>query len=275
MYSVRRLAGRLLRRLSGAVHQASAGKTSKPIFRVALRVEALEHRTLPALILSGPISIVAIPAPGTGFSMPPPALVGAPSTGEPSAPITVSFGPSAPPSDSPPAPVIPKAPLKITRPPTVIRNPNRPRHLALVAAVPAPAEPPTTTAFADPPSELPEKDPVNTAPKSASFTDAAPASTGVAPSAPSDSPLPAAVSPIRVPQSASADERVRASAVETKLASALPTEAALDNLFIELWDQDQMLFPDSAPSIDETLFPDGFPSPDDMTAPGAIPEVFP
>ena len=65
-------------------------------------------------------------------------------------------------------------------------------------------------------------------------------------------------------------ERGPRAARRSLLAPEAPTEAALDTFFLELWDQDQLLFPDAAPGIDETLFPDGIPSPDDMPAPGDI-----
>jgi hypothetical protein len=38
----------------------------------------------------------------------------------------------------------------------------------------------------------------------------------------------------------------------------------LDSLFLELWDDDQMLFPDTLPSFDEMLFPEVMPKLDDM-----------
>jgi hypothetical protein len=80
-----------------------------------------------------------------------------------------------------------------------------------------------------------------------------------------------------VPRSAIASElgpstdRTSTTAPRSLLAPDAPSEAALDSFFLELWDQDQMLFPDAGPLIDETLFPDGFPAPDDMPEPGIIP----
>jgi hypothetical protein len=41
----------------------------------------------------------------------------------------------------------------------------------------------------------------------------------------------------------------------------------LDKLFLEWWDDDQLLFPDSLPPIDESLFPDVMPQRDDMLLP--------
>ena len=72
-------------------------------------------------------------------------------------------------------------------------------------------------------------------------------------------------------ESGSSTERTSAAARRSLLAPDAPTEAALDSFFLELWDQDQLLFPDAGPLVDETLFPDGFPSPDDMPEPGIIP----
>ena len=66
-------------------------------------------------------------------------------------------------------------------------------------------------------------------------------------------------------------ERTAAPAVRRSLlAPEASTDSALDTFFVELWDQDQLLFPDAGPPIDETLFPDGFPAPDDMPGPGDI-----
>jgi hypothetical protein len=66
-------------------------------------------------------------------------------------------------------------------------------------------------------------------------------------------------------------ERTSAGTRRSLLAPDAPNEAALDSFFVELWDQDQLLFPDAGPVVDETLFPDGFPAPDDMPEPGIIP----
>jgi hypothetical protein len=49
--------------------------------------------------------------------------------------------------------------------------------------------------------------------------------------------------------------------------------ADLDNLFVELWDEDQLLFPDALPGFEETLFPDGPPSIDDMPLPLPVPNA--
>jgi hypothetical protein len=46
----------------------------------------------------------------------------------------------------------------------------------------------------------------------------------------------------------------------------------LDRLFLDLWDDDQLLFPDSLPPIDEMLFPDTAPNLDDMLSPNASPK---
>jgi hypothetical protein len=51
------------------------------------------------------------------------------------------------------------------------------------------------------------------------------------------------------------------------------SDADLDSLFLEIWDQDQMLFPDAAPAADEMLYPRGIPVPDEMPAPPAIPNA--
>jgi hypothetical protein len=49
----------------------------------------------------------------------------------------------------------------------------------------------------------------------------------------------------------------------------VPTE--LDRLFLELWDDDQLLFPDAVPAIDEMLFPDAVLNPEDMSYPESMP----
>lgn len=41
----------------------------------------------------------------------------------------------------------------------------------------------------------------------------------------------------------------------------------LDRLFLEWWDDDQLLFPDTMPAIDEMLFPESMPQIDDMPLP--------
>jgi hypothetical protein len=53
----------------------------------------------------------------------------------------------------------------------------------------------------------------------------------------------------------------------------LPSDADLDAFFLEIWDQDQMLFPDAVPPVDEMLYPGGVPVPDEMPAPPAIPHA--
>jgi hypothetical protein len=45
----------------------------------------------------------------------------------------------------------------------------------------------------------------------------------------------------------------------------------LDRSFLEIWDDEQLLFPDSIPQVDDALFPDAVPTPDDMPSPGAVP----
>jgi hypothetical protein len=41
----------------------------------------------------------------------------------------------------------------------------------------------------------------------------------------------------------------------------------LDSLFADLWDDEQMLFPDARPNLDETIFPNGLPNTDEMPFP--------
>jgi hypothetical protein len=48
-------------------------------------------------------------------------------------------------------------------------------------------------------------------------------------------------------------------------------EADIDSFFLEIWDQEQLLFPDAVPPTDELLFPGGLPAPDEMPLPPAIP----
>jgi hypothetical protein len=48
-----------------------------------------------------------------------------------------------------------------------------------------------------------------------------------------------------------------------------PRASDLDSLFLEIWDDDQLLFPDALPPIDETLFPEVMPKLDEMSAPNA------
>jgi hypothetical protein len=45
----------------------------------------------------------------------------------------------------------------------------------------------------------------------------------------------------------------------------------LDSLFADVWDDEQLLFPDALPQIDETLFPDGIPNIDDIPFPDPMP----
>src|SRR5262249_55789556 len=47
----------------------------------------------------------------------------------------------------------------------------------------------------------------------------------------------------------------------------LPT-TDLDRLILEIWDDEQLLFPDTIPQVDDVLFPDAVPTPDDMPSPG-------
>jgi hypothetical protein len=42
-------------------------------------------------------------------------------------------------------------------------------------------------------------------------------------------------------------------------------------MFLDLWDDDQLLFPDTLPSIDEMFFPESMPKLDDMLMPSASP----
>src|SRR5262249_15062354 len=51
------------------------------------------------------------------------------------------------------------------------------------------------------------------------------------------------------------------------------SDADLDSLFLEIWDQDQMLFPDAVPATDEMLYPGGLPVPDEMPPPPATPKA--
>jgi hypothetical protein len=48
-----------------------------------------------------------------------------------------------------------------------------------------------------------------------------------------------------------------------------PTD--LDRLVLEIWDDEQLLFPDTIPQVDDVLFPDAVPTPDDMPSPGTMP----
>jgi hypothetical protein len=47
--------------------------------------------------------------------------------------------------------------------------------------------------------------------------------------------------------------------------------AGLDGLFLEIWDDEQLLFPNTIPQVDDVLFPDAVLPPDDMPSPGAMP----
>jgi hypothetical protein len=89
--------------------------------------------------------------------------------------------------------------------------------------------------------------------------------------APSNSAAPIVSRSASASETGPNSERTSAAARRSLLAPDAPNEAALDAFFVELFDQDQLLFPDAGPVADETLFPDGFPAPDDMPEPGMNP----
>jgi hypothetical protein len=73
--------------------------------------------------------------------------------------------------------------------------------------------------------------------------------------------------------SANLDDLVRAR-LGLPRASALQRPSVLtdlDSLFLDLWDDEQMLFADAAPQVEEALFPDGIPAIDEMPFPQAAP----
>jgi hypothetical protein len=66
------------------------------------------------------------------------------------------------------------------------------------------------------------------------------------------------------------DQALRSVGAET-LADPSPGDR-LDRLFLEIWDDDQLLFPDAVPHIDDTLFPESRPAPlDQLPLPEAAP----
>jgi hypothetical protein len=96
---------------------------------------------------------------------------------------------------------------------------------------------------------------------------------GVEPIPPSDKPA-SSVFPFLPPSSSILDDlaRFRSStspATSPKLPSVL---ADLDSFFVDVWDDEQMLFPDGRPDLDETIFPDGIPSTDEMPFPDPTPD---
>jgi hypothetical protein len=273
-------------------------KRARPGNAIPLRLEYLEERALlsiGALQFGG--AILANSGPSAGMAMAP-----APSRGGlvVSLPI-ISFpgngqAPSAfaPPgsSSSPDQPtgVLPSLPLSgrgsqppgnVFLPPVLglpiplpkrgqkpIRSRGPIRFVALAAVVDQPAVP---VAPAAPPSGE-QAAPVKMTPPLSATADSSSASTvNTIADAPSSSSSAVVSRSASASESGPSAERTLATARRSLLAPDAPTEAALDSFFLEWWDQDQMLFPDAGPLIDETLFPDGFPAPDDMPEPGIIP----
>jgi hypothetical protein len=65
--------------------------------------------------------------------------------------------------------------------------------------------------------------------------------------------------------------RARLGLARASLAQSPSALSDLDSLFLEIWDNEQMLFPDAALRIDEALFPDGIPNVDEMPFPELAP----
>jgi hypothetical protein len=274
-------------------------RRTRPENPIPLRLEFLEERALlsiGALRFGG--AILTNPGPSTGEAMSPALsmrglvvslpIVGFPGSGRapsafappgstPSSDQPTPGAPSLPPSGSggqapggvfvPPILGLPMAPPQRGRKPIRSRGPVRFAALA-VAVVDQPAVPVTTAA---PPS--PEQAaPVKTAPPLSATAESLSAPTGnTIVDAPSNAVSAVVSRSASASESGPSSERTSSVARRSLLAPDAPTEAALDSFFLELWDQDQLLFPDAGPLIDETLFPDGFPAPDDMPEPGIIP----
>jgi hypothetical protein len=263
-----------------------------------LRLEYLEERALlsiGALRFGG--AILTNPGPSTGGAMSPAPsmgglvislpIVGFPGSGRapstfappgstPSSDQPTPDAPSLPPSGSggqppgnvflPPILGLPTGPPQRGRKPIRSRGPIR--FAALAAVVDQPAVSVTTAA----PPSAEQAAPVKMAPPLSATADNSSAPTvNTIVDAPSNSAAPIVSRSANASESGPSTERTSGAARRSLLAPDAPTEAALDSFFLELCDQDQLLFPDAGPLIDETLFPDGFPAPDDMPEPGIIP----
>jgi hypothetical protein len=184
----------------------------------------------------------------------------------PSLPLSGSGG--GPPANVflPPILGLPIPPPQRARKPIRSRGPIR--FAALAAVVDQPAVP--VAIAVTPPAD--QAAPVKTAPPlSATAENLSAATVTTILDAPSTSAAPIVSRSASASDSGPSTERTSVAARRSLLAPDAPSEAALDSFFLELWDQDQLLFPDAGPPIDETLFPDGFPTPDDMPEPGIIP----
>jgi hypothetical protein len=135
--------------------------------------------------------------------------------------------------------------------------------------VAAPAELPVAAAVATPTPTVIRIDPPASTPAAVKSIEGVPTTAGAdadpAVIPPSSSPLaPAGAGSLR--QSA-VDEPAHTAAVTSVLPSATLAPHLLDLFFLEIWDQDQLLFPDSLPAIDDIAFPDALPAADDMPSP--------
>jgi hypothetical protein len=108
-----------------------------------------------------------------------------------------------------------------------------------------------------------------------STVDLAPSPAGGESNASSDKPLPA---PLQATQSipqmlVNLDDLVRSrlGLPSSGFLNRSGVETDLDSYFLDVWDDDQMRFPDASPAIDETLFPNGIPNIDEMPFPDPMP----
>jgi hypothetical protein len=270
---------------------------ARPDNAIPLRLEYLEERALlsiGAVQFRGAILVTSGQAAGMAMSTEPSVggllvshpIMGIPGNGQtsngfassgstPTSDQTTPVGPSLHLSGSggrPPRKVflpvagLPIAPPQRGRKPTRSRGPVR--FAALATVVDPPAVPAATAAL--PPPE--QAAPVKMVPPLSATADTSSGPTVITiTDAPSNSAAPVVSRSAGASGSGPSTERTSAAARRSLLAPDAPNEAALDSFFVELWDQDQLLFPDAGPSIDETLFPDAFPAPDDMPEPGIIP----
>jgi hypothetical protein len=277
----------LLKLVSGESKRARCPTRARPQKSPQLRLECLENRALLSTFAIAPISVAAtpasnptlslgaVPAPGGGLvvSLPILSLPGigqgqASSGNTSSSDQNPTVTPTLPPSVNAPGTVFsPPIQRLPTVPPKGTKSPLR---KVLGFAVAAAVEQPTVDMVAPP---APPADPATPSKTTVSLAAAAdpaqPTVTTILDNA-SNSSSSAARGPLIAEELTTTSERSAPAVRRSLLATEAPTDSALDTFFVELWDQDQLLFPDAGPPIDEALFPDGFPTPDDMPGPGDI-----
>ncbi len=267
--------------------QAGAGRQNP----IPLKLESLENRALlstfplvptqvaaaPAFNPASSLEVVGVPVPGSGLggvavSHPILGLPGidqgqASSTNTSSSDQTVT--PTLPLSANAPGKVFLPPILKLpTVPPKGAKNPVRTVHRFAVAAVVE--QPSVDTAALPVPAADPPTPAKATLPLAAAGDAAPPMITAILDNLSSPSSGAAPRSLIAEGSTGGGERTAAPTSRRSLLAPEASTDSALDTFFLEFWDQEQLLFPDAGPPIDETLFPDGFPAPDDMPGPGDI-----